>query len=76
MDAGKDTPGQRTRGKSHRAVGLKGNKTSGTLGGRHMSRDGGREGGTGTERPKVRQGEPECLNQVHALSVTVEARPV
>lgn len=75
-DVGEDTKGQRRRGKSQRTAGLRGNNTSGTLGGRHMSRDGGREGGTGREHPKVRQGEPECLNQALVLSVTGEAGPV
>lgn len=50
-------------------------KTSGTLGGGHMSSDGGREGGTGREHPKVRQGQSECFapNRALVLSVTVEA---
>lgn len=55
-DRREDRQGQRKRRKSQRTVGLRGNNTSGTLGGRRMSRDGGREGGTGREHPKVRQG--------------------
>lgn len=54
----------RAEGKSQRTVGLRENKqkkTSGTLGGGHMSSDGGREGGTGREHPKVRQGQSECF---------------
>lgn len=40
-----------------------------------MSSDGGREGGTGREHPKVRQGQSECFapNRALVLSVTVEA---
>ena len=69
--------GGAAEGKSQRTVGLRGNKkTSGTLGGGHMSSDGGREGGTGREHPKVRRGQSECFapEQVLILSVTVEVR--
>lgn len=41
--------------KSQRGLGLAGNSTSGTVGGRHMSGDGGR---------KVRQGVDECLRLI------------
>lgn len=55
-------------GKVKRTVGLGGNNTSGTLGGGHMSRDGGRERRTGREHPKVRQGESECLCLIRCSS--------
>lgn len=60
-DRQEDKQGQWKRGKSQRTVELRGNNTSGTLGGRHMNRDGGRKGGTGREHPEVRKGESECF---------------
>lgn len=76
LDRREDRQGQ--RGKSQRTVGLRGNNASGTLGGRHMSRDGGREGGTGRVHPKVRKGEPECSQLIRrsVSSVTVDPQLV
>lgn len=58
------------RGNSQKTVWFRGNNTLGTLGGRHMRRDGGRDRGTGRKHRKVRRGESECFlpNQVLALS--------
>lgn len=56
------------RKKSKERWDIRGNNPSGTLGGGHMSGDGGRERRTGREQPKVRQGESECLCLIRCSS--------